>query len=98
MAKAMTWEQICDDPNLRDLPYKIEQDRHGRIVMSPTNAAHGRYPFEVARWVCALLPEFTVPVECPIETSEGLKVPDVAAMNRELDRLYRSAVSLPRCA
>ena len=35
MHTAMTWEQICDDPHLRDLPYKIEQDRFGRIVMSP---------------------------------------------------------------
>ena len=29
-----SWEEICADPHLRDLPYKIEQDRSGRIVMS----------------------------------------------------------------
>jgi hypothetical protein len=42
MHNAMTWEQICDDPHLRHLPYKIEQNRHGRIVMSPAKADHGR--------------------------------------------------------
>lgn len=31
----LTWEEVCADPNLEDLPYKIETNEWGQIVMSP---------------------------------------------------------------
>ena len=31
----MTWEEICDDPILADLPFKIESDQWGNVIMSP---------------------------------------------------------------
>jgi Uma2 family endonuclease len=83
MNTAMTWEQICDDPNLRDLPFKIEQDRYGRIVMSPVMPKHGGYQGEVYRLLHDLMPDWTVIVECAVDTPEGVKVPDVAAMPRD---------------
>ena len=91
----MTWEQICDDPHLRDLPYKIEQDRFGRIVMSPAKAAHGWFQGEILRQLCSLLSGWTAMVECGIDTAEGVKVPDVAAMPRKRFQRYFSAQSLP---
>jgi len=95
MNSAMTWDQICDDPHLRDLPYKIEQDRHGRIVMSPAKYDHGRYQGEIAKMLGLLLPGWAIPIECGIETSEGVKVSDVAAMTRDRDRRYRGVASIP---
>jgi Uma2 family endonuclease len=79
----MTWEQICDDPHLRDLPYKIEQDRFGRIVMSPVKPKHGGYQGEIYRLLRDLLPDWTVIIECAVDTLEGVKVPDVTAMPRD---------------
>ena len=80
MHTAMTWEQICDDPHLRDLPYKIEQDRYGRIVMSPPpRADHARFQGEIAKRLGILLAVWAIMVECGIDTPEGVKVPDVAA-------------------
>lgn len=29
------WQEICADPNLQDLPYKIELNKSGYIVMTP---------------------------------------------------------------
>lgn len=29
-----TWKEICEDPALQDLPYKIETNRFNQIVMS----------------------------------------------------------------
>ena len=37
----MNWQEICDDPQLRDLPYKIELNEWGKIVMSPASNFHG---------------------------------------------------------
>jgi len=75
----MTWAEICEDPVLRDLPYKIESDRWGRIVMSPPpDFWHGNYQTEIATLLKQLMPAGHVVSECPIETSDGVKGVDVA--------------------
>ena len=75
----MTWADVCALPGLNDLPYKIEQDRHGRIVMSPAPLKHSvlqRRFIQILEDALggAAFPEFAV------ETPEGVKVPDVAWM------------------
>ena len=90
----MTWEQICDDPHLRDLPFKIEQDRYGRVIMSPVKSDHSEYQGEIAALLKSFLPDWVILVECAIDTSEGTKVADVAAMTRERRLPYRGAASL----
>ena len=90
-----TWEEICDDPNLRDLPYKIEQDRYGRIVMSPLKPDHGLFQVAIARKLGDQLPGWAVYVECAIATPEGVRVPDVAAMSMHRSLRHRGKSSLP---
>jgi len=90
----MTWEQICEDPHLRDLPYKIEQDKYGHIVMSPAKSDHGEYQAAIAA-LLKMLKDWSILVECAIETPEGAKVPDVAAMTRERRLPHRGAAALP---
>ena len=41
----MNWQEICNDPLLRELPYKIELNEWGKIVMTP--ARHSA--FKIAR-------------------------------------------------
>jgi Uma2 family endonuclease len=91
----LTWEEICGDPSLRNLPYKIEQDRWGRIVMSPTKSDHSEYQGEIAARLKSLLPSWSILVECAIATPEGTKVADVAAMTRARRLPHRGAASLP---
>jgi len=79
MTTLMTWQEICENPQLRDLPFKIEQDRYGRIVMSPTGFSHGKRQIEVGHLLRGLLPEWDVVSEVGIDTSEGVRVPDVSA-------------------
>ena len=65
--------------DLRDLPYKIELNQFGQIVMSPASNHHG---FLQARISCLLMdqgPEGSrVVSECSVNTSDGTKVADVA--------------------
>lgn len=93
--QAMSWEQICEDPHLRDLPYKIEQDRYGRIVMSPVKTDHSEYQGKLAGLLTQLLPAWSILVECAIDTAEGTKVADVAAMTQARRLPHRGAASLP---
>ncbi len=36
----MNWEQVCRDTILHNLPYKIELNQWGQIIMSPASIWH----------------------------------------------------------
>ena len=42
------WDELCRDPSLQDLPYKIELNAWGKIEMSPANNRHARLQGELA--------------------------------------------------
>ncbi len=74
----MTWADVCAHPALQDLPFKVELDRDGRLLlMSPASTRHSRRQRAVSRLLEDHLGGEAIP-ECPVETSEGVRVPDVA--------------------
>ena len=73
----MTWEEVCDDPLLQDLPYKIELNKWGNIEMSPARSHHAEYQGEIQTRLQALMKDGKAFPECPIETAENVKGPDV---------------------
>jgi len=74
----LTWETVCNDRSLRDLPFKIETNRNGQIVMSPAKKEHAGYQGEIAKQLGILMRNGRVLVECAIETDDATKVADVA--------------------
>lgn len=72
----MTWQEVCEDKKLANLPYKIELDRHGKIIMSPTRNKHGYFQGQIAFLLKKLLPHGKVLTECAIDTPEGTFVAD----------------------
>ena len=80
-----TWEDVQNDPLLRDLPFKIETNEHGQIVMSPPAAPkHGGRQFDVGRLIRKHVQEQgKVVTECPVRTSGGTKAPDVVWFSAE---------------
>lgn len=73
----MTWEEVCADPLLADLPYKIELNQWVNIEISPARARHGEFQGEIAYLLRSMKPDGYAITECPIKTSENVKVPDV---------------------
>lgn len=73
----LTWEDVCSDPSLRDLPFKIELNRLNQIVMSPAHPQHSRIQSKIARILGELLSDGEAIVELAIETEDSTKVPDV---------------------
>jgi len=73
----MNWQEVCNDPILRELPFKIELNEWGQVVMSPASNRHGILQGLViqalnnAPWDGLAFPE------SPVQTSKGVKVPDV---------------------
>ncbi|PEN08799.1 hypothetical protein CRI93_03320 [Longimonas halophila] len=73
-----TWEDVCNDPTLQDLPYKIETNAYGQIVMSPTHLKHGAFQSTIATQLMNCTSDGRVVTEAAVETEDGIKVADVA--------------------
>lgn len=72
------WRILCADPDLARLPYRIETDRFGRILMSPPPAyRHTRYAAKIIKLLNTLLAEGQANPETPVLTADGIKVPDI---------------------
>ncbi|MEL6702953.1 MAG: Uma2 family endonuclease [Bacteroidota bacterium] len=73
----MTWADVLTHPALQDLPFKIELNERGQILMSPASNWHGALQIEIAATLRAMLGN-RVLGECSIDTTEGVRVADVA--------------------
>ena len=75
----MDWASVINNPFLKDLPFKIELDKWGKILMSPASNSHGNLQFETgSRIRDAKKGKGKIITECSIQTSQGVKVADVA--------------------
>jgi Uma2 family endonuclease len=78
------WQEILCDPQLQDLPYRIETDRNGKILMSPPPAPfHGSLQIHIGSLLRSQMNRGQVMSECPVSTSDGVKAIDVAWISRE---------------
>jgi Uma2 family endonuclease len=84
----MRWEEVCENQQLQDLPFKIELNKWGQIVMSPVKIKHSFYQGRIQRLLESLLKTGEVMPECAIDTSDGVKVADVVWCSAErFDRI-----------
>ncbi len=74
----MNWQQVCAHPALQNLPFKIELNERGQILMSPVKVKHSIYQGRINAFLAAQLKDGAVLVECAISTPKGTKVADVA--------------------
>lgn len=72
------WAELIADKSLARLPGRIETDRYGHIIMSPpAPGSHGNKQSEIAYFLRSQMPSGNTITECPISTSDGIKVADV---------------------
>ena len=74
----LTWQDVINDKSLQDLPYKIELNRYGKVEMSPASNRHVIVQGELQHLIKMRLPGGVTIPECSVQTSAGVKVPDVA--------------------
>lgn len=74
----MNWKTVCDDPHLKNLPYKIELNAKGQIIMSPAKLYHGRFQHKIGMLLANHLEQGEVVMEAAIKTADSTKVADVA--------------------
>ena len=74
----MNWQEACAHPALQNLPFKIELNRDGEVIMNAVQVNHALYAWEIMRLLERFLPEGKCPPEFPVMTSDNVKSPDVA--------------------
>jgi Uma2 family endonuclease len=74
----MQWAEVMGNPYFKDLPFKIELNRFGQVLMSPANNKHGNLEYRVGRALERGCPKGEIIIECSIQTTDGVKVADVS--------------------
>ena len=82
------WGELCRDPALDDLPYKIELNAWGKIEMSPASNRHGRLQMAIGAEFMRQLPNGVAISECSILTRIGIRVPDVVWASADFMTAY----------
>jgi Uma2 family endonuclease len=91
----MNWQEVCEHPNLRNLPFKIEINEYDHIVMSPVKIYHSLCQGEIEFILRSLLPTGKTLPECAIKTSKGTKVADVAWVSLKLLSKIKHLIETP---
>lgn len=71
------WNEIVTDPLLSNLPYKIETNARGQILLSPHTARHSDRQGNLMALLHQHAPSGLIRPEFPICTAEGTKMADV---------------------
>lgn len=85
----VTWTEVLENPILRELPFKIELNEWGNIIMSPATNRHGYLQSEIAGMLIKHKKNGRVITECSIDTPRGVKVADVAWGSQEFTHRNR---------
>lgn len=83
------WQDLIEDPSLQDLPYKIETNERGQLVLSPHTNRHSRLQEAIQNLLRKHAPDGRQPPEFALATPEGVKAPDVVWMSPEREREMR---------
>ena len=91
----MEWQEICDHPQLRDLPFKVETNKWGHLEMTPASNEHGLYQALIVQWLAKLGTDGHAITECSVLTSAGVKVADVAWAGNDFFKRHGRANPYP---
>jgi Uma2 family endonuclease len=84
----MQWAEVVDNPYFENLPFKIELNRYGKIEMTPASNRHGHLQFQIGTLLKRKLKKGEVLIECSVQTTEGVKVADVAWCSKAFIKQY----------
>ena len=80
-----TWEEVCNNPLLADLPYRVEIKREGNIVLSPHSRSHSKYQKAITKLLDRLMKGGEAFMEYAIQSKSSVPVADVIWTSHERD-------------
>ena len=85
------WRLIIEDPRLAELPFRVETNARGQIILSPHRYKHSKAQYQIARLIEEHAEQAGLDGDCSVEvaiaTPQGLRTADVGwmASEREAD-------------
>lgn len=92
----MTWDEVINNPFLKDLPFKIETNGFGQILMSPSSNERGRIRSEIGFKLHRCHKRGQVIFGCSTATSDGVQVADVAWASEKFIAEYGEMTPYPK--
>jgi len=74
----MQWQEVCENQNLKNLPFKIELNSQGKVLMTPVKVNHSILQGKIIGRLYQNITGGEALAECAIRTKQGTKVADVA--------------------
>jgi len=96
MDLVVKWQELMNNPFFRDVPYKVELNKFGQILMSPASNRHGILQNKVARAIENEKQSGVIVIECSILTSEGVRVADIAWLSDEFYSEFGETTPFPK--
>nr|VFJ64063.1 MAG: Putative restriction endonuclease [Candidatus Kentron sp. FM] len=95
----MNWTDVCSDNALQDLPYKVELDEWGQIVMRPASVRHVALQDAIASLLKELLKKVSrqgrVLQEFPVQIEDSVRVPDVVWISEDKFQRVKDQIASP---
>lgn len=85
----MKWQELCNRPDLQNLPFKIETDAKGKVIMSPVKVYHSVLQGEITALLRLHRKDGRILTECAIQTAKGTKVADVSWATRQTYKIIK---------
>ena len=92
----MTWDEVCANRYLQDLPFRIETNRWGQIVMSPPHNDHSLAQASIYDLLKKKMRGGQALQETVIDTEDGNKVADATWMSAGLFKASKGQGSYKR--
>ncbi|CAN5123360.1 Uma2 family endonuclease [soil metagenome] len=96
MDLAVKWHELMENPYIRNIPYKVELNRFGQILMSPASNRRGILQFKVGNKIEKIIQSGTIVNRCSISTNEGVRVADVAWASDEFMAEFGEITPYPK--
>ena len=80
----MQWQEACESQSLKNLPFKIELNNQGQVLMTPVKVNHSILQGKIIGALYKNLTGGEALAECAIRTKQGTKVADVAWASNDL--------------
>lgn len=88
----MQWREVCENPSLQNLPFKIELNAQGQLLMSPVKVNHSLIQGKIIGLLYQHIRKGEALAECAIKTKKGTKVADVAWASQKILDIIQSEV------
>ena len=92
----MRWSEVLASPYLKNLPFKIELNQFGQVLLSPTSNVHGALKGDIGHALKSKLKHGMAFFNCSIQTRDGVKVADVAWASDEFLTRHGDATPFPQ--